>query len=123
MSYSGFAALAVRMLKKFGASTSLRRPSAVINNEQTDTSTITPPVTVPVTAMVLPSGIKSDTVEQATMVLTNFRKVLIAPDAGMEPAQNDELLWEGKYWKIDGVAPLRPEGTTTVLYTAFIKVS
>ena len=120
MSFASLAATATKLIKKNGALTTLRRQNPSVLDEKTDKTTIVPPTTWQVYAVILPARSQ----DSPSLVMPTIRRALIAPTVPVDPVQNDELLWEGEWLKLESTpVPLRPNGTTTLLYDGVVVVS
>ena len=113
--YDDVAAEALAVLGEFGLSTSLRRVTTGVYDPGSGSAAPSTAVSA-VTAAVFDFALKYI---DGTKILAGDKKVLVAPGAAM-PAVNDELLWQGEWWRVVSAETLAPAGTP-VLYTLQVR--
>jgi hypothetical protein len=119
MNYAAMAAKARRILAAKGTTVTIRRIVAGTYDPTTGSVAGGSTLTQTTPAVILPASVNRDEAfAQQAMVRSKRRRLLLGvPDPLVfDPMPGDEVQFEGRWWTIPGLSPLRPDGGTTILY-------
>lgn len=122
-------ATAARLIRENGARYPVRRVFTGSKDLVEGTVSNPEPLNQQVHAVVLPpsSSTRTSPVEQfinnqgGVLTLGKINNVIISPLVTWALQPLDQIYYEDRWWTLEYVAPLKPNGSTVVLYKGFIR--
>lgn len=112
--YAATAATATRLLQRFGAAATIKRPSGTAYDPSTGSSTVTYASTATTAAVFAYDQKYID----GTLIRQGDQRAYLAPSYA--PLQGDRLTWQGADYDVVAVKPVSPAGVA-VLYEAQLR--